>query len=312
MTIDTIIFYNQWHIGDLLLSEGLVRQFCRNNPSFKYYYALCYGAYIFKDLPEINCINLDETPAFKNSSQLPYFLLNDHTLAINTWVMGILSGDWSKQNEYECIIHRIYEQMRANVIYMNIQYGINITLPSCNKDELLPILPKVDIERFLTWKRDKTQKLIMYYNYNPMSGQSIGNINHDVTIFNLAMHNTDKLFIVAKLSEQLKSANLKNIIDSSEFGYNETPTCENIGLLHYIEQHCDYGIHYDIGACFFYIPVDFVKSKCIIIHGANTAKFYNALKENSSLSNEEYKKKYRFISTASQERYLNAVHELIK
>ena len=304
MTIDTIIFYNQWHIGDILISQGIVRQFCKSSPEYTYKYALLYGSYILSELP-IECIELNKR--FIENNERPYFLYDEHTIAINTWLMGIVNYNWQKHKSHECIIYKQYTEMCKNSVYMNITYHTTFNLPNCELNDLLPIIPKTNIDIFLNWKRDK--EVIVYYNFNPKSGQSLGNIDHNKIIEGLAKDYPDKYIIVAKRESFLT---YENIVDASIFGYRESKSCENLCLLFHIERLCNYGIHYDIGACFLYISANFNPSECKIIHGTATGYFYNNLRMNSTLNDEEYLNKYIQVNTSCQAQYLNLLHCIIR
>ena len=51
-----ILLYNNFHIGDLLFNQPIIKNLCKNNPNYTFKLYCNYNTYIFKDIPNLDVI----------------------------------------------------------------------------------------------------------------------------------------------------------------------------------------------------------------------------------------------------------------
>jgi hypothetical protein len=76
-----IIFYNNWHSGDIMISKEFCRNYIKNNPDNDYYYAHNNSPRLLLDIPELKYMNL--LPEMVEDKKI--IQGNDYT-AYNTWI----------------------------------------------------------------------------------------------------------------------------------------------------------------------------------------------------------------------------------
>jgi hypothetical protein len=141
---------------------------------------------------------------------------------------------------------------------------------------------------FIDWNNNRTDKrrLVFYYNYHPKSGQTIPIDNHNLFIIEIAKVFTNYIFLLPNFSQDIEQLiinhSITNIIScEKKFNCKEDITCKNLCMIQKILDHCDFSIHFDIGACFYYINNNTISSKNIPIHISTSEYYTNNLYKNS-------------------------------
>jgi hypothetical protein len=195
--------------------------------------------------------------------------------------------------------------------YIHFNHQIKINFDDFSED-ILPVIPDTDISQFITWNNTRTdnyvnKKLVFCYNYLPQSGQNVP-FDHDRLVINVANSFPNYIFIIPKFSEIMcnyinnKGRDSSNIISCEEkFNCIEDITCENLCKIQKIIEQCDYSIHYDIGACFYYWNKSTLTSKNIPIHITINSFYYNNL---TSVSLSIKNKTKLLIANNNNEAYL--------
>ena len=276
-----IHLFNNFHNGDLLFNEPVVRNLCKNNPHHTFVLFSQYNSYIFKDIP-----NLTVQLEMQYNNNFFFTIINQEHIVFNLWV-GALASQYHITGfdipSLECNIPNYFTSFKKILTYINETYHFNINFDNYSENTYLPKLPDTDISDFLSWKenRDNNNKLVFYYNYLPQSNQQIFTEDHSSFIINLASNMPDCTFIVPKSSPEIKNYTLahKNLIICEEqFNYKEDITCENLIKNQKILEHCNYSIHFDIGACFYYICESSKTSDNTILYLTKNTGYYNILR----------------------------------
>lgn len=304
--INKIIFFNNYHIGDLLFTKSFIKQFCELNDNYDISLLCSYNSFLFSDIKNLNIImpsiennykndkfnggtnepinniyiNNDVYKYYKNIinnifietnlyTNLNYYIYNNEIIFINTWI-GIDYYKYVKLLECNLINCNKYYNYIINDI--NNEYKLKINL--INNLDLMPSIPYTNIDDFLNFISINKKKTIFYYNYYPNSNQSFTNINHEYNIKSLSIKYTDYIICCAIKPDY----NANNIISIEQFGYNKDITCENIAKALYCAMNSDIVFSFDIGSCFYYLN-DLLEQtfKGIWFHVACTDKYYNII-----------------------------------
>jgi hypothetical protein len=269
-----ILLYNNFHIGDLLFNQPIIKNLCKNNPNYTFKLYCNYNTYIFKDIPNFEVIASGIFPAPHSAF---FSIINENTIAINLWIAALASNypiTNFKLNDIECNIHNYTIAFKRILGFIKDRYNISINLEDYNENIHLPIIPDTDISEFIDWnsKRKDLKKLVFYYNYTPKSGQTVAIDDHNTFIVDIAKVFVDCIFIIPnftpEIEENITKSSITNII-SCEKDFNckqNSITCEHLCKIQKIIEHCDYSIHFDIGACMYYINNNIDLSKNIPIH----------------------------------------------
>lgn len=305
-----IHLFNYYHNGDLFLNEPIIRNLCKNNPDHTFTMFCKYNSYIFKDIPNLT-ISL-QVP-YPNGCQFYYF--SSDILVINIWVYALsLCENITSFNlsHLECNLPNYVIAFKRMLEYIYLNHQIKINFEDFS-DDILPIIPDTDISQFTNWNNHRinsnpNQKIIFYYNYLPKSFQTISSEDHDRLVINLANSFSNYIFIIPQFTEIMrnyinnKGKDLSNIISCEEkFNCIEDITCENLCKIQKIIEQCDYSIHYDIGACFYYCNKSTLASKNIPIHISINLLYYNNL---TSVSLSIKNKTKLLIANNNNEAYL--------
>jgi hypothetical protein len=303
-----IFFYNIYNLGDLLFNKSILQTICQSNNNHTLFMISRYNSYLFSDIPNLQHIffdNIDKTYIdLCNKNNICYFIDNDtDSIFINLWIgttiFNIISNLTVKDCECNLINQFILTQHIFNHIYSNCNILININYNINEMNSLLPIIPKTDISFFLKWYEiNKNHKLIMYFNYTPKSGQMIPFGSHNDIVLHLAKHNPNSYillpFIPNDLQLLINKLQINNIINCSIlFDCIENKSCENISKIIKISEYCDYSIHFDIGACFYYINQNIYNSNNLILHIGINNDYYNSLINNFSQNDQTYMRNYK-------------------
>ena len=306
-----IHLFNHYHNGDLFLNEPIIRNLCKNNSEHTFTMFCNYNSYIFKDIPNLT-ISLQNP--YPNGSQFYYF--SSDILVINIWVYALsLCENITTFNlsQLECNLPNYVIGFKRMLEYIYVNHQIKINFDDFSEDIYLPNVPDTDISKFINWNNNRinsnpNQKIIFYYNYIPKSFQTISSEDHDRLIINLAEYFSNYIFIIPKFSEIMhnyinnKDKDSSNIISCEEkFNCIEDITCENLCKIQKIIENCDYSIHYDIGACFYYCNKSTITSKNIPINISINSFYYNNL---TSISLSIKNKTKLLIANNNNEAYL--------
>jgi hypothetical protein len=264
-----------------------------------------YNSYIFKDIPNLT-ISL-QVP-YPNGCQFYYF--SSDILVINIWVYALsLCENITSFNlsHLECNLPNYVIAFKKMLEYIYLNHQIKINFEDFS-DDIISVVPDTDISQFTNWNNSRTdKKLVFYYNYLHQSGQNIP-FDHDRLVINLANSFSNYIFIIPKFTEIMrnyinnKGKDSSNIISCEEkFNCIEDITCENLCKIQKIIEQCDYSIHYDIGACFYYCNKSTLTSKNIPIHISINSFYYNNL---TSVSLSIKNKTKLLIANNNNEAYL--------
>ena len=306
-----IHLFNYYHNGDLFLNEPIIRNLCKNNPNHTFTMFCNYNSYIFKDIPNLT-ISL-QSP-YPNGCQFYYF--SSDILVINLWIYALSYCENITSfnlSHLECNLPNYVIAFKRMLEYIYTNHHIKINFDEFFED-ILPVVPDTDISQFIKWYNRRTdKKLVFYYNYSPKSGQTIP-FDHDRLVINLANNFPNYIFIVPKFTEIMcnyinnKGRDSSNIISCEEkFNCIEDITCENLCKIQKIIEQCDYSIHYDIGACFYYCNKSTLTSKNIPIHISINSFYYNNL---TSISLPIKNKTKLLIANNNNEAYLK-LHDIL-
>ena len=287
-----IIFYNNWHCGDIFFAQPFIKNIVEhNNETFEYYFYCEYCDYIYTSvIPNIKNIKYETEllDIYKNIHMKMYihndFIYFDESkiLLINTWIEPMF-----KHGLIECDLIsyiRCYEIVLFNILQQhNIQINYN------NDIQLAyPIIKELNIDYFLNFKEmNKDKKIIFYYNYLQSSGQRLPintHANHNYVIERLAQDNivilpdksnytncTDNIYFADDFLDKENN-------DLSEDNYNG----KNLCYYATISYHSHLSIYYDIGRCFMYANQKSIQenNENIRLHLAVKDFYFNSINNN--------------------------------
>lgn len=279
-----IYFYNLFHLGDLLFNKALLQNICESNPDQTFYMISKYNSHLFSDIPNLQYILYYHINFLSENHNSDIYFIYDNNLYINLWIGVTYFHTIPNISLNDCECNIINQLALTKYIFNRIysQYNITIKL-NINNNLLLPIIPNTNISIFLEWyESHKNNTLIMYFNYIPKSGQTVPFSSHTNIILFLAKNIPDSYILLPFISNDLQNIinklQINNIIDCSLlFNCTEEISCENISKLIKISEYCNYSIHYDIGACFYYLNQNIYNSKNIILHCGVNNKYYNKI-----------------------------------
>ena len=163
-----VVLYNPAHIGDMYLNQQILIHFIRCNPTIDIKIFHEYNHYMYNDISDNLMIKAEDynNPSFTNfkekilpilklehpnSANIHFVYVNQNTLFINTWIgslgaylPGISMGTdvLAIENGFINKIHQINNDFKLSLNYT--------PLPLFN---LIPYIPKTNIEKFLQWKQ---------------------------------------------------------------------------------------------------------------------------------------------------------------
>lgn len=281
-----ILFFCIANIGDTLICSEILKQTCAQNPKLSFLLFTLSNSYLYENIPNLKIlmtknsytktINTHDNPnefldtseynelytTLKENGNKPFFLLNESTVAINTWVGSY--KEYLPVEQLECEVENI--QSTLCKIYQDIQQYVTITYAPVSSFELLPKFTLTPLPSFETWyQENKSSDFIFYYNYLGRSGQCIINTaeEHNIIIVKLCLFFPNSKIVVPRvetsLQEIVDSFHIQNLIDCRKlFDIVETPSCKNLVDLAYIASKCKYIVQYDIGACYYFLNRDFL------------------------------------------------------
>ena len=266
----------------MLFTKSFIKQFCEknNNDNIKIYNLMKYNYALFNDIPNLNIIKAEHNYSndkeyinniindylyfnyLNNNESRDYiehiiFLINNnHNFIDNNYLIynnTIYIKVWfanSNLKDIECSNYICNQYFNSIITNINTHLKNEYQLKLIDNCELLPSIPNSNIDKFLSYKKDK--KLIFYYNYEPKSGQNVP-YNHENNIIYLSNKFSDYI-ICCSLKSNYKS---DNVICLENFDYITDASCENIVKSYYCALNSDIVISFDIGACFYYSNNDF-------------------------------------------------------
>ena len=291
--------FNLFHLGDLFFNRPIVQNIVTSNPSCEVHMYCLYNFAMFQDIPGLTVHLAQSHPKWYILQQnLPFFKIDDDTIAVNLWIATLFTNASSgyTQDQIECQFYN-YQIALSNVFRSMMGYmNVSLSLSILNKTELIPTLPPVPMDAFTSWyENHSSSRLVFYYNYNPKSGQPVPFSNHTPILIRLATEYPNTLFLVPSAGPELSS--IRNIIDcEKEFGYGPVESGENAIQLSNVADVCDYSIHFDVGACFYYLNRNLYCSKHTVLHVAVHDYYYRNLVSNLP-TEDPVRNKIRYIQT---------------
>lgn len=297
-----VVLYNPAHIGDTYLNQQILIQFIKCNPAVDIKIFHEYNHFVYNDISNNLMIKAEEynSPLFSNFKQelLPrlqlehpesvnthILLVNQDVLFINTWIASL--GRYLPGISMGTNVIPIQQGFINKINSINQKYNLSLHYAPLALFDLIPYIPKTNIDTFLSWKHQTNKKLIFYYNYFPGSNQDFPVKNceeeHADILTYMATAYPDSYILVPNLSSDFSShcdlSQIQNIINcSTMFDCQETLSCENIYKLTYISSLCDVSIVFDMGRCFTFYNQSFTEHKNKIFHIISGEYYYNIFK----------------------------------
>ena len=278
-----IIFYNFFSIGDTHFAQPFVKNIIDNNgDKFEYCILSNFNFYIYTSiLPDIKIIQNDilkDLNVNLSSENLKwydyYFFKEQNILFINTWIgnyLYILSSrkdyflTYYKESVIECdpVSYIKSYQIMLNIILEKENIKINY-----NNDPLISIPvfpPNLDIEDFLNFKKNNSNKKIVFINnYYPCSGQkiSIHNVEDRICLIDYFIKKNYIVLLseyendlqVYKIENNITNLYFTNVLFKIDINYS----CYNIYFCAKVAHNCDVALYFDTGRNFTYINQEFI------------------------------------------------------
>ena len=304
-----VVLYNPAHIGDMYLNQQIIIQFIRCNPTVDIKIFHEYNHYLYNDISNNLMIKAEDyndsiysnfkeivLPAIcldnPNSPSTHTVLVNENILFVNTWIASL--GAYLPGIGMGTDVIRIQNGFINKIKTINEKYNLSLEYTPLSLFNLIPYLPKTNIDKFLTWKQQINKKIIFYYNYYPKSNQDFPLKNpaeeHSDILKYLATKYPDSYILVPSLNSEFTSqfdlSQTPNIINcSTMFDCQETLSCENIYKLTYISSLCDVTIVFDMGRSFTFYNQAFSQYKNKIFHiiSADNLYYYSIFKSHFDL-----------------------------
>ena len=285
-----VVLYNPAHIGDMYLNQQILIHFIRCNPTVDIKIFHEYNHYMYNDISNNLMIKAEDYndsiySDFKEtilphmqldnpkSSSTHTFIVNKEILFVNTWIASL--GAFLPFVSMGIDVIAIQEGFINKIHSINQQFSLSLQYTPLSLFNLIPYIPKTNIDKFLTWKEQTNKKLIFYYNYFPGANQDFPLKNpaeeHSDILKFMATKYPDYYILVPNLKSEFTSqsdlSEIPNIINcSTMFDCQETLSCENIYKLTYISSLCDLTIVFDMGRCFTFYNQAFAQYKNKIFH----------------------------------------------
>lgn len=299
-----VVLYNPAHIGDMYLNQQILIQFIRCNPTVDIKIFHEYNHYMYNDVSNNLMIKAEDynNPVFsdfkenilptlkledQNSASFHVEVVNQNTLFINTWIASL--GEFLPGISMGTDVIRIQDGFINKIHQINKDYNLSLQYTPLSLFDLIPYIPKSNIDKFLEWKKQTNKLLIFYYNYFPGANQDfpLKNIaeEHSDILKCMANEYPDGYILVPNLGSDNTSkcdvSHIPNIINCSTlFDCQETLSCENIYKLTDISSLCDITITFDMGRCFTFYNQSFANNKNKIFHitSDDNMYYYNIFK----------------------------------
>ena len=296
----TVILFNPYHIGDLFSIQQIVRAFAESNPTIRVELAVYTSFFLFSVLdclPNVSVINIHAHPLqalLTGISKERTFIKLSNT----TYVINFSGLQFICPLRLECHYMNLHTAMEIAVQNANMRWRTHLAMRPCTDQQtLIPCIPDTDCSLFDIWRDAHPDTVcIMYYNFLPCSGQSIGILpeSHDRIIKAICSLFQDAAILVPMHMTDVTATPPPNLLYCEDmFGCTVAPDCENLCKLTKMELRCTVSVHFDIGACFYYAGSMLYKdSTCTILHASQNHHYYRYLKENfGAISEEAYAKK---------------------
>ena len=281
------IFYHIAHVGDTFHSHRVIENIIKSNPDKKIMFYLPYNQFIYNDISNNILIKNDETASLitllEQLHEQPYGIIHQINKDITVFEVSankLTNHDFHMLEmdpvSYQDGIIKLLND--ANIANPHFGFKYNVLSPA----DLVPKIPKTDINLFLEWRKLNTQPLILYYNYFPKAGQTpicINEEQHNAVILQILVTNPSFTILLPKCPESLRG-NSRIVGCDLAFNCIETPSCENLYKINKIQVHCDYSIHFDIGGTELYMNTDFFSRKNHILHFNKYGPGYNEILAN--------------------------------
>lgn len=218
----TLIFYNQFHNGDIFHNRNFIREIS-SKISNEIFYAHKNDPVLLSDLNVKYC----EVP---NVHEFTKFSETDDILYINTWIGCYFCT--VPQYYGECSLRMFYEMYKEIYGYINSKLNTNLEL-----SEISAYFPRIDYSKFSCENIDKfiekyQQKKILFSNGPCHSGQSLYDGDMASLIEECADKHPNKIFIATHKFDTNKN-NIKFTNDLINLNRND------LNEISYLSKFCD-------------------------------------------------------------------------
>jgi hypothetical protein len=270
-----IIFYNFYNIGDTYLAQPFVKNIINNNGDhFEYYILSKFNFFIYTSIfPDIKIIqndilkDLNINISYNELAFLNYYHSKQYgILFINTWIHTLcyyLTG----LTGFDCC--DTVSHMKAHKVLLNIIYHSENIHIKYNDDPLLvapTFPPNLDINNFLNFKKNNSDKKIVFINnYYPMSVQIISIQNNTADRIRLIDFFIKKNYIVLlpEYEHDLQVYKEQNNVTDLYFApliFNMVIDTSSYDVYFYakVAHNCDLALYFDTGRNFIYLNQEFI------------------------------------------------------
>jgi hypothetical protein len=159
MSIEKIIFYNYYNLGDLHVSRSLVRYIVENIPVKEYNYYHRYTPKILQDIPKLKHIGYNFSDDYRYKG---WFFINDR-LYCNTW--------------YNAFYEQEFKGCTIQTLFNIFKRGLKETIDFDLLGEPIDYLPSIDFNYFnlssiTSWLSCDQREKVLISNCDVLSGQS--------------------------------------------------------------------------------------------------------------------------------------------
>lgn len=222
--IDTVVFYNHFHNGDIFTSRPYVVKLMQNS-TFKYSYVHRNHPILLQDL------NLESSPLqLAELSPHNKITLNKNIICINTWIGNYMTGDFP---ECECNLFTLHKMWKEIVSKLNLWFDSKLVLDD-DPSKFYPDTPPVDKTNIDSFMHSHVGKRVLISNGPAFSAQSVYS-NYDMAdgVVSLARKHDQVHFILTHKFDTSQS----NIFFTEDIIRSKVP-CD-LNEISYLSTHCD-------------------------------------------------------------------------
>jgi|ERR1700722_3843005 len=224
-----VVFWNNWHNGDVHLSRGFVKQIMRKvhsiEPSISFCYAHPNDPMLLSDIPNLS---YDREPlTFLDPHQS--LMMKDETVFVNTW--------YDQQHQR---FSREFGILTFDALYVIFNEAcrqlFGFMLPECS-DQLSDFFPSIDYRAFdihhaKEWLSSHPEKKVLIENGDALSGQA-HNFQMLPIIEQLAKERPNVSFVLSKKEKSI----LSNVFWTDDIIQKEGKT--DLNEISFLSTHCD-------------------------------------------------------------------------
>jgi len=205
MMFDKLIFYNNFHFGDVHLSRTFVREIVKYATArgISCFYKHEKASEILYDIPGLSFVNQ------KHGDQQAACCVRGDTAYFNTWYAA---GNFRYFHTYGLTYNCLYRVFDAG---MKQLFGISLSNLNADIEFFVPQIDfsKTQIEKAKIWLSAHGVKKVLISNGNVLSGQA-SNFDFAPTICELANSFKDTVFIIS--NAEMGKLNINNVVYSKD------------------------------------------------------------------------------------------------